>query len=122
MPAQLVQANPDAWQQRFAEWHALGMRVGLSDLDPTPKLLSWLSSVVYDIALLPARPLDDPEQRWGMLLRRVRERGAVSVVLSARDRAELEQLRSLRVDFALSDELAPATDQADFDFLEFARS
>ena len=122
VPAQLVQANPDAWQQRFAEWHALGMRVGLSDLDPTPELLSWLSSVVYDIALLPARPLDDPEQRWGMLLRRVRERGAVSVVLGARDRAELEQLRSLRVDFALSDELAPATDQADFDFLEFARS
>jgi DNA-binding response OmpR family regulator len=92
---------------------------------------TMLASLHYDFAILPGgcyeRSGDDPndaspfDTEWLQLLRRVRDRGSVSIVPGIRSRVELDQLKSLRVDFVSSDVLAPATDSADFDFARFAR-
>jgi DNA-binding response OmpR family regulator len=55
------------------------------------------------------------------LLRRVRERGAVSMVLGVDSRVELDQLKAQRVDFVTSERLGPTGASADFDFTAFAR-
>ena len=133
-------AHPGAWQQRISEMHSLGMRVGLllKSLDSAQQTM--IASAQYDFAILPERPdaeayaafqegIDEEgvafverDTAWLQLLRRVRERGSVSVVPSVKSRVELDQLRSLRVDFVASDVLAPASDTADFDFADSARA
>ena len=132
-------AHPGAWQHRLSELHSLGMRVGLllNSLDAQQQAM--IATVQYDFAILQERPsetayaefedgLDEegiafPERdsAWLQLLRRVRERGSVSIVPGVKSRIELDQLRSLRVDFVASDVLAPASDAADFDFARSAR-
>ncbi len=132
--------HPGAWQQRLSELHSLGMRVGLllNSLDSTQQ--SMIATVQYDFAILQERPdeaayaefengLDedgiafiDRDAAWLQLLRRVRERGSVSIVPGVKSRVELDQLRSLRVDFVSSDVLAPASDAADFDFVGSGRA
>lgn len=131
--------HPGAWQQRISELHSLGMRVGLllNSLDSAQQTM--LASAQYDFAILPERPnadayagfedgVDDEgiafaerDTAWLQLLRRVRERGSVSIVPGIKSRIELDQLRSLRVDFVASDVLAPASDAADFDFARSTR-
>lgn len=131
--------HPGAWQQRISELHSLGMRVGLllNSLDSAQQTM--IASAQYDFAILPERPnadvyaqfedsVDDEgiafaerDTAWLQLLRRVRERGSVSIVPGVESRIELDQLRSLRVDFVASDVLAPASDAADFDFARSAR-
>ena len=133
-----VFAHPGAWQQRLSELHSLGMRVGLllNSLDSAQQTM--IASAQYDFAILPERPSEDAyakfngvdedgvtwlerDAAWLQLLRRVRERGSVSIVLGTKSHIELDQMRSLRVDFAASDVLAPASDAADFDFARSAR-
>ena len=133
-------AHPGAWQHRLSELHSLGMRVGLllNSLDSAQQAM--IATVQYDFAILQERPsqqtyaefddgLDEEgvawqerDAAWLQLLRRVRERGSVSIVPGVRSRVELDQLRSLRVDFVASDVLAPASDAADFDFARSARA
>ncbi len=124
-------SHPSAWQQRLSEFHSLGMRVGLSMAASDTAQQMMLASLHYDFALLPCgnyeASIDDPgaspfDAEWLQLLRRVRERGSVSIVPGIRSRVELDQLKSLRVDFVSSDVLAPPADSADFDFAGFARS
>ena len=132
-------AHPGAWQHRLSELHSLGMRVGLlvNSLDSAQQAM--LAAVQYDFAILHERPseaadaefedgldeegvaLAERDAAWLQLLRRVRERGSVSIVPGVKSRIELDQLRSLRVDFVASDVLAPASDAADFDFALSAR-
>ena len=127
-------AHPGAWQHRLSELHSLGMRVGLllNSLDSAQQAM--IATVQYDFAILQDRPdeqtyaefddgLDEAgvawqerDAAWLQLLRRVRERGSVSIVSGVKSRIELDQLRSLRVDFVASEALAPASDAADFDF------
>ena len=133
-----VFTHPGAWQQRLSELHSLGMRVGLllNSLDSAQQTM--IASAQYDFAILPERPSEDAyakfngvdeegvtwlerDAAWLQLLRRVRERGSVSIVPGTKSHIELDQMRSLRVDFAASDVLAPASDAADFDFARSAR-
>ncbi len=133
-------AHPGAWQHRLSELHSLGMRVGLllNSLDSAQQAM--IATLQYDFAILQERPnedayaefdegLDDDgvglierDAAWLQLLRRVRERGSVSIVPGVKSRIELDQLRSLRVDFVASDVLAPASDAADFDFARAGRA
>ena len=132
-------AHPGAWQHRLSELHSLGMRVGLLLNSLDTEQHAMIATVQYDFAILQERPneqeyaeFDDSvdasgvawaerDAAWLQLLRRVRERGSVSIVPGVKSRVELDQLRSLRVDFVASDVLAPASDAADFDFAHSAR-
>jgi len=133
-------SHPGAWQHRLSELHSLGMRVGLLLNSPDSTQQSMIATLQYDFAILQERPNEDTyaefddgldeqgvglverDAAWLQLLRRVRERGSVSIVPGVKSRVELDQLRSLRVDFIASDELAPASDAADFDFVRSARA
>ncbi len=135
-----VFAHPGAWQHRLSELHSLGMRVGLLLNSLNSAQQTMIASAQYDFAILPKRPSADAyaefedgvdeegvafaerDTAWLQLLRRVRERGSVSIVPGVKSRVELDQLRSLRVDFVASDVLAPASDAADFDFALSARA
>ncbi len=133
-------SHPGAWQHRLSELHSLGMRVGLLLNSPDSTQQSMIATLQYDFAILQERPNEDTyaefddgldeqgvglverDAAWLQLLRRVRERGSVSIVPGVKSRVELDQLRSLRVDFIASNELAPASDAADFDFVRSARA
>ena len=109
-----------AWNHRTHELHALGMRLGLHNFTMADAELAEIPDLGFDFAILPARP-KQLDERWSKLLKRIRERGAVSIVSDVMSRSDIEQLRSLRVDFALSHTLAPAGQHSDFDFAGFAR-
>ncbi len=133
-----VLAHHSAWQKRYQEFHSIGMRLGLifddhgtEALRNNANQLSQMLKLNFDFALLPAAPAmpeDDNDaaldhmEAWGLLLRRVRERGAVSIVRDVEHRISLDRLRSLRIDFALSENLAPSTAAAQFDFSAFQRA
>jgi DNA-binding response OmpR family regulator/EAL domain-containing protein (putative c-di-GMP-specific phosphodiesterase class I) len=117
----LNRQQKNLWNTRAHELHALGMRVGLSGFTASDEELAELPNVAFDFALLPAKP-KQLDERWAKLLKRVRERGAISIVHGVQTRLEIDQLRSLRVDFALSQNLAPASAHADYDFAGFARA
>ena len=116
------------WPQLLADLHSLGMRLGvvMEHIDSTH--LARLTQLQYDFAILPERIEEQSENDpnavplWPQLLRRVRERGSVSIVPGAQSRIEIDQLKSLRVDFALSDHLAPPSTDAQFDFVGFAQA
>jgi DNA-binding response OmpR family regulator/EAL domain-containing protein (putative c-di-GMP-specific phosphodiesterase class I) len=120
-----VATHANRWQQQMTELHSLGMRVGLLVDSIDQVHLQKLAQLQYDFAILPERPESTPEGSdpfWPQLLRRLRERGSVSIVPGVQSYVEIDQLKSLRVDFVLSDILAPSSETADFDFAGFARS
>ena len=117
------------WAQLLIDLHSLGMRLGVLLPQIDSAHLARLTQLQYDFAILPPRVEEQPEPSnpealplWPQLLRRVRERGSVSIVPGVRSRVEIDQLKSLRVDFVLSDELAPASTNAQFDFVGFAQA
>ena len=109
-----------AWNQRAHELHALGMRLGLHGFTMADAELAEIPDLGFDFAILPPRP-KQLDERWGKLLKRIRERGAISIVSDVMSKSDIEQLRSLRVDFVLSHALAPPGQHSDFDFAGFAR-
>jgi DNA-binding response OmpR family regulator len=117
---QLNRERKKAWNTRAHELHALGMRLGLHGFSMTDDELAEIPDLGFDFAILPPRP-KQLDERWGKLLKRIRERGAVSIVSDVMSKPEIDQLRSLRVDFALSHALAPPGLHTDFDFAGFAR-
>jgi DNA-binding response OmpR family regulator len=132
-----VLAHHSAWQKRYQEFHSIGMRLGLifdgksaDDVRNDAIKLGEMLKLNFDFALLPAARMvpehNDAEldhfEAWGLLLKRVRERGAVSIVRDAENRTQIDWLRALRIDFALSENLAPSTASAQFDFSSFQRA
>lgn len=122
-------AQPKRWAQLLIELHSLGMRLGVSVEHIERDHLARLTQLQYDFALLPKRIDEQAEESepdalpiWPQLLRRVRERGSVSIVPGVQSRIEIDQLKSLRVDFVLSDGLAPPNAHAQFDFIGFAQA
>ncbi len=61
-------------------------------------------------------PAATPDLSLGALLKRIREAGAVCVVTGIERLAQLDALKKLRVDYALSANLAPPQAQIEFDF------
>jgi CheY-like chemotaxis protein len=136
-PIDVCAKHAKAWAAKRAQGHAMGMRTGVSLEGQQPQAASQLASVSFDFALLPEKPdvhiqasdamngasaSNDQAAHWAIELRRARERGAVCIVRNVATRVALDQLKSLRVDFALSETLAPASEHADFDFAGFLRA
>jgi hypothetical protein len=124
-----------AWQAKRTQFHAMGLRSGVKVSHLTNASAAELAATQFDFVLLPPRAGVQVEQAeqgavasndavalWSGLLKRTRERGAMSIVPEVANRGALDQLKSLRVDFVLSEVLGPARAHADFDFVGFLRA
>lgn len=101
----------------------LGVRIGVDGLTPEHGLVRQLRALPLDFVLLEETQCGSvdvtavtPDLALGALLKRVREAGVVSVATGVERLSQLEALKKLRVDYALSANLAPPQAQIEFDF------
>ncbi len=121
--ADMVVAQQEAFRTQAEALRPIGVRIGVDGVIPEHALARQLRGLPVDFIVLAEGlcsgvdlPASTPDAALGTLLRRIREAGAVCVATGIERLAQLEALKKLRVDYALSANLAPPQAQIEFDF------
>ncbi|MCU0756328.1 MAG: EAL domain-containing protein [Xanthomonadales bacterium] len=121
--ADTVVAQQEAFRTQAEALRPIGIRIGVDGLVPEHALARQLRGLPVDFVVLAEGlcsgvdlPASVPDAALATLLRRIREAGAVCVATGIERLAQLDALKKLRVDYALSANLAPPQAQIEFDF------
>lgn len=121
--ADVAVGNPGEFRANAEALRALGVRVGIEGLCPEHGLSRQLRLLPLDFVVLKEglcgtvdAPAVAPDLSLAALLKRIREAGVVCVATGIERLPQLDALKKLRVDYALSASLAPPQAQIDFDF------
>lgn len=106
------------------ELRPLGVRLGLADFGRDLALVQELRQLGIEFVLLVpeiSRAVLARDDVVGALIRRIRQAGVVSIATDIETPEAMEALARLRVDYAVSERLAPSSVEPDFDFQRLAR-
>lgn len=121
--ADTVHDQLESFRSQSEALRPIGVRIGIHGMRSEHGLARHLRGLPVDFVVLSEDlcssvdlPSATPDLSLAALLKRIREAGAVCVATGVERLAQLEALKKLRVDYALSANLAPAQAQIEFDF------